>query len=172
MAAIAFNAIRKAHLRTAVGTLRQLLDTFASRQMRRAAAQAGRRNRKHAHVPPAGHPNTPAVPFEPLDSSIVSDAIPAFFIGRNESGFWVAREATGRAGGLFLLKGSALAFAQAQGGPAGCATIFPQQGFELDLANEGNPLAASLAPFLRLAILCRRRTEKLLGPARSKDQAP
>jgi len=38
--------------------------------------------------------------------------IPAFFIGRNKDGFWVAREVKGRIGGLFLLKNSALSFAR------------------------------------------------------------
>ena len=36
-----------------------------------------------------------AVPPAALDASIVSDAIPAFFIGRNKDGFWVARDAKG-----------------------------------------------------------------------------
>lgn len=28
--------------------------------------------------------------FQPLDASIVSKAIPAFFVGRNKYGFWVS----------------------------------------------------------------------------------
>jgi hypothetical protein len=36
--------------------------------------------------------------FLPLDPNIVSDAIAAFFIGRNKEGFWVARDENGRIG--------------------------------------------------------------------------
>ncbi len=39
--------------------------------------------------------------FMPLDPGIVSELIPAFFIGRNKEGFWVARDARGRIGGIF-----------------------------------------------------------------------
>ncbi|MGT2502023.1 hypothetical protein ACVOMS_16640 [Bradyrhizobium guangxiense] len=42
--------------------------------------------------------------LKPLDPDVVSAAIPAFFIGRNRAGLWVAREAKGRAGGLFLFE--------------------------------------------------------------------
>jgi hypothetical protein len=34
--------------------------------------------------------------FQTLDTGIVSDAIPAFFIGRNKEGFWVAVTPRGR----------------------------------------------------------------------------
>ena len=74
-----------------------------------------------------------------LDAGIVSDAIPAFFIGRNKDGFWVARNAKARIGGIFLLEASAVSFARAQAGPGGCATIFPIEKFELDLENNVNP---------------------------------
>ena len=53
-------------------------------------------------------PATFGVQFLPLDPGCVSDAIPAFFIGRNKDGFWVARDARGRIGGLFLSKSGAL----------------------------------------------------------------
>ncbi len=117
-----------------------------------------------------GEPETSPLRFEPLDPGIVSETIPAFFIGRNKGGFWVAREAKGRIGGLFLLKRSAIAFAHAQGGPAGCATIFPSERFELDLKNEGNPLAGPLAPLLRLATDF--ESGKLPGTPHSKSQSP
>jgi hypothetical protein len=81
-----------------------------------------------------------AGPPAALDAGIVSDAIPAFFIGRNKDGFWVARDTKGRIGGLFLLKNSAVTFARTQAGPGGCATIFPTERFELDLENDGNGL--------------------------------
>jgi hypothetical protein len=105
--------------------------------------------RKRVRLPLEDRAGMSAPPFGPLDPGIVSDAIPAFFIGRNQSGFWVARDARGQIGGLFVLKTSAIAFAHAQGGPVGCATIFPTEKFELDLDNAGNPLAEQLAPLLR-----------------------
>ena len=41
--------------------------------------------------------------FQPLDPGIVNEAIPAFFIGRNKEGFWVARDVKGQIGGIFVL---------------------------------------------------------------------
>jgi hypothetical protein len=95
--------------------------------------------------------------FQPLDPGIVNEAIPAFFIGRNKEGFWVARDVNGRIGGIFLLETSALAFARRNSEPAGCATIFPSERFELDLENNGNPLIGQFGPLMRLASRFRRR---------------
>jgi hypothetical protein len=81
-----------------------------------------------------------AAELKPLDPDVVSAAIPAFFIGRNRAGLWVAREVNGRAGGLFLFKSSAIDFANRQSAPAGCALVFPSETFELDIENRGNPL--------------------------------
>lgn len=78
--------------------------------------------------------------LKPLDPDIVSAAIPAFFIGHNRAGLWVAREANGRIGGLFLFKSSAIDFAGRQSRPARCALVFPAETFELDIENRGNPL--------------------------------
>jgi hypothetical protein len=83
--------------------------------------------------------------FQPLDRDIVSASIPAFFIGRNKAGFWVARESKGRVGGIFLFKSSAVEFARAESAPSQCALIFPTRPFELDIENRGNPLIARLA---------------------------
>jgi hypothetical protein len=88
--------------------------------------------------------------FRPLDPAIVNETIPAFFIGRNMEGFWVARDAKGQIGGIFLLKHSALSFAKRSSGPGGCATIFPSERIELDLENKGNPLARLLLSLIRL----------------------
>ncbi|WLB87604.1 hypothetical protein QIH91_33400 [Bradyrhizobium japonicum USDA 135] len=98
--------------------------------------------------------------LKPLDPDVVSAAIPAFFIGRNRAGLWVAREARGRVGGLFLFRSSALDFANRQSAPARCALVFPAETFELDVANQGNPLGALAARWLsgvkrRLARLAR-----------------
>ena len=95
--------------------------------------------------------------FRPLDGDILNEAIPAFFIGRNMEGFWIARDAKGQIGGIFLLESSALSFARKQTGPAGCATIFPSERFELDLENEGNPLVAQLGWLKRLAMRGQQR---------------
>src|ERR1700722_12209712 len=105
--------------------------------------------------PPA--PRTPQ--FRPLDPGIVNEAIPAFFIGRNQEGFWVARDVNGRIGGIFLLEDTAVSFARRQSGAAAGATIFPSDRFELDLENSGNPLVPRLGPLLRLW----RRIAPLIG---------
>lgn len=89
-----------------------------------------------SHRPPAKQATT----LRPLDPDVVSAAIPAFFIGRNSAGLWVAREANGRAGGLFLFKSSAMDFANRQSAPARCALVFPTEAFELDVENRGNIL--------------------------------
>ena len=86
--------------------------------------------------------------FQPLDPDIVSPSIPAFFIGRNRAGFWVARESKGRAGGIFLFKSSAMEFARSESAPSRCALIFPIEPFELDIENRGNLLIAWLAPVI------------------------
>lgn len=82
-------------------------------------------------------------------SRVLSEAIPLYFIVRNSNGFWVAREASGKTGGLFLLKQSALRFAKKNSESIGCATIFLAEAFELDVANRGNPLVAWLDKVFR-----------------------
>ena len=88
--------------------------------------------------------------FQPLDPGIVDASIPAFFVGRNRDGFWVARDARGENGGIFLFRSSAIAFARRASGSSGCATVFPSERFELDAKNQGNPLIGFLKPLLRL----------------------
>jgi hypothetical protein len=95
--------------------------------------------------------------FQPLDPSIVNEAIPAFFVGRNKEGFWVARDVKGRVGGIFLFRNSALSFARRHSRPAGCATIFPSERFELDLKNNGNRFVPYLQSLLRATMGPRRR---------------
>ena len=114
------------------------------------AFNAAHRNGERSSVLPA-ESLTVIAQFQPLDPDIVNEAIPAFFIGRNKEGFWVARDAKGRIGGIFLLENSALSFARRNSRPAGCATIFPSERFELDLENKGNPLAAQLGSLIHLA---------------------
>lgn len=101
-----------------------------------------------------------AAALKPLDPDIVSAALPAFFIGRNSAGLWVAREANGRVGGLFLFKSSAVDFANRQSAPAKCALVFPAEIFELDIENQGNPLVALGA---RLLAEMKRRLAQLFA---------
>ena len=102
-------------------------------------------------------PAAVSAPFQPLDPGIVNEAIPAFFIGRNKEGFWVARDVNGQIGGIFLLQSSALSFARRHSAPNGCATIYPSERFELDLENNGNRLVARFGSWMRLAIRLWRR---------------
>ena len=100
--------------------------------------------------PPASKAATSPPCFQPLDPGVINASIPAFFVGRNRDGFWFARDAKGENGGIFLFRSSALAFARRACRPAGCATIFPSERFELDVENQGNPLVEYLKPLLRL----------------------
>jgi hypothetical protein len=91
------------------------------------------------HEPPTGFAScTPAAPGSSRglpqrpDASVISAAIPLFYIGRNRKGLWVAREAEGRSGGLFLTRRAAVRFAKESCEPAGCATMFVSQPLELD----------------------------------------
>jgi hypothetical protein len=78
------------------------------------------------------------------DAGVLSKSIPLFFIGRNRNGLWIVREAEGRTGGVFLLKQSALHFAQRKSAPVGCATMFLAEPIELYTENLGNPLVRRL----------------------------
>jgi hypothetical protein len=131
---------------------------FSRREPEPITAASGAETGHFDVAPPAA--SAPAGSrFDPLDPGILNEAIPAFFIGRNNDGFWVARDAKGRIGGLFLLESSALSFAQSKSGPRGCATIFPTGRIELDLQNQGNPFATQLGWFKRIA----SRTQQRLG---------
>ncbi len=113
--------------------------------------------------PAPDQPATVATPFQPLDPDIVNAAIPAFFICRDEEGFWLVRDLKGQIGGVFLFENSALAFARRNSRQSGCATIFPSERFELDVKNQGNALIRYLPPFMRLATYCWQRTADLVG---------
>ena len=87
-------------------------------------AFAGSGHALHAgHRPVAASDVVIEFPRRP-DTSVISDTIPLFYVGRNRTGIWVVREAEGRSGGLFLLKRSALRFARRKSETAGCATMF------------------------------------------------
>ena len=101
--------------------------------------------------------------FQPLDPGIVNETIPAFFIGRNMEGFWVARDVKGQIGGIFLLETSAVSFAKRNSLPLGCATIFPSERIELDLENSGNPFVPQLGSLKRLAMHIRQPIAAFIG---------
>jgi hypothetical protein len=63
------------------------------------------------HKPPAAADRLFKFPARP-EIHILSESIPPFFIARNRVGLWIAREAEGRTGGVFLFKKSALRFAR------------------------------------------------------------
>ena len=136
---------------------------LSRRQALRRSTAATAPESERAAILPVEKPPAIAAQFRPLDAGIVSDAIPGFFIGRNREGFWVARDANGQIGGIFLLENSALSFARDNSHAAVCATIFPSETIELDLENRGNPLVARLGPLMRLAMRLRRRTAGFIG---------
>ena len=84
------------------------------------------------------------------DDTILSDAIPLFFIGRNPNGFWVAREAAGRCGGLFISRRSAVRFARKNSLVGGGATMAVKHRIELDLPNQGSRLAELIAALTKV----------------------
>ncbi len=92
------------------------------------------------------------------DLTVLSEAIPLFYIAQNQNGFWVAREAEGRCGGVFLLRRSAVRFAHRQSAPSGCATMFLNEVLELDTENEGSRL---VEPLRKTIDVLRRRLPHL-----------
>jgi hypothetical protein len=159
MAAITFNTPVRAKQLIA-RTFCAMRDSVARNAMPHAASEVERMRwaapQEDAQTA-ATTASSPDLTFAPLDPNIVSATIPAFFIGRNTQGFWVARERNGAIGGIFLLKSSALSFARSQGGEAGRATIFPASRFELDVRNDGNRLLNLAAPLMRKIMqLCRQ----------------
>src|SRR3982074_946910 len=121
------------------------------RQTPRRSTAASEQDGERSGILPPGEPATVTAQFQPLDPGIVNEAIPAFFIGRNKEGFWVARDAKGKTGGLFLFRNSALSFARHNTQPTRGATLFPSHRFELDLDNNGNALVPPLGSLRRLA---------------------
>jgi hypothetical protein len=135
---------------------------FPNQQAPRGSAIAAAQHSQLIGLTP-DQPAAAATPFQPLDPAILNATIPAFFIGRNNEGFWLARDVKGQTGGIFLFESSALSFARKNSGRSGCATIFPAERFELDVENQGNPLIAYLRPLMRLAIHGWRQMTALIG---------
>ena len=145
---------KQASLRIADGASHQCGSTARTQLSHRAdSARRQKRSRKPRSAPsviaPVESDAAAKLPQRP-DRNILSEAIPLFFIGQNRDGFWVARDADGRVGGIFLLKQSALKFADKNAPPVGCAKMFLSGRFELDIENKGNPLVARLGAAKRV----------------------
>jgi hypothetical protein len=147
---------------SAVVAMQLTYPDLSERQPPKGPAASIAQDFQHADPTP-GHPITVTTPFQPLDPDIVNAEIPAFFIGRNSEGFWLARDVKGQAGGIFLFESSALRFARSNSWPLGCATIFPSERFELDLENQGNPLITYLRPAMHVAVQGRKLSAALIG---------
>jgi hypothetical protein len=102
------------------------------------------------------------------DSTILSEAIPLFAIGRNKAGLWVARDCDGPVCAAFLSKTAAIRFAKSIKGPDS-ALMFVADGLELDrtspqAAHCPGPVATKIAKAIeaiRLRVRCfvRARTQ-------------
>ena len=136
---------------------------FSPRQSPGRSTAAVQQDSERSGILPADKPATVTAQFRPLDPGILNESIPAFFIGRNQEGFWVARDVNERIGGVFLLENSALSFARMHSGAAGCATVYLSERFELDLENAGNPLVVQLASLIGFARNPRERLGALIG---------
>jgi hypothetical protein len=86
------------------------------------------------------------------DLTVLSETIPLFYIGQSRHGFWLVREADGRSGGLFLFRRSAVRFAQKKSAPAGCAMMYLNEPFELDLENQGGRFIAAVAATMDVVV--------------------
>jgi hypothetical protein len=109
-----------------------------------------------------GHsrPQGSVVKFPPRSElAFLNETIPLFYIGQNRDGFWVARDADGRSGGVFCFKASAVRFARTKPAPAGCALMFMNEPFELDCTNEGGQVVEILTAAIAVA---RRRVPTLV----------
>jgi hypothetical protein len=106
------------------------------------------------HVAPA---------FQRPGPEVLNETIAVTFIGRNRDGFWVVRDVEAEFGGLFWRKQAALDFAKTNASPGGYAAVFPQDRFELDLENQGNPLIGGIGTVRRLLMRRIRRLTAVLG---------
>jgi hypothetical protein len=102
------------------------------------------------------------------DDTVLSDAIPLFFIGRNHNRFWVARDSTGRCGGLFLFRWSAARFARRNGLSGGGGTMLVEHPIELDLPNQGSKLAELMTALTNVVNRRAPGVAKLIGTAIAK----
>ena len=92
--------------------------------------------------------------------AFLNETIPLFYIGQNNDGCWVARDADGRSGGVFFFKASAVRFTRTKTAPGGCALMFLNAPLELDRDNEGSQVVAILTAAIAVA---RRRVPTLVS---------
>jgi hypothetical protein len=99
------------------------------------------------------------------DLSVLNETIPLFYIGQNNKGLWVVREAEGRSGGLFLFRRAAVRFAREQGEAAGCGLMFLNKPLELDIENDGGDIVKPLAAAMNAAKRRAPRLAEFVGTA-------
>lgn len=142
VAAVPLMARNAKHFDNSNPPLRGVCLLVRARQRRIGQSEPLAAGGKRSSFPQRPHPQT------------LSETIPLYFIARNKNGLWIAREAEGRIGGIFLLQRSALRFAKKTSAPGGCATMFLAQRLELDVPNRGAKVAAWLDAMVdRLASL-------------------
>jgi len=96
------------------------------------------------------------------DARILNEAIPLVAIGRNQAGFWVARDCDSSTGRAFVFKGSAIRFAKRMKGRSGCALMFVNDGLELEPADTGTSQFTSLASIARNLLVWKARLRRFV----------
>jgi hypothetical protein len=96
------------------------------------------------------------------DASILNEAIPLVAIGRNQAGFWVARDCDSSTGRAFIFKGSAIRFAKRIKGRSGCALMFVNEGLELELGDTGASQFTQLANIARNFLVWKARLRRFV----------
>jgi hypothetical protein len=104
------------------------------------------------------------------DPAVLNEAIPLFFVARNKSGFWIARDLKGQNGGIFLLKRSALCFARKKSEQAGCATMLLNEPHELDVKNQGGRFVIAVSVAMDAVVHCATSVVALISIMREVCQ--
>jgi hypothetical protein len=126
-----------------------LTSSTAAEGFRLAATRSAHNARPHEQKA-AGSGVVLKFPKRP-DLTVLSETIPLFYIARNNCGFWVAREADGGCGGVFVSRRAAIRFARHKSATAGCAMMFLTESLELDVENEGSRLVEPLTAIMDFA---------------------
>jgi hypothetical protein len=96
------------------------------------------------------------------DARILNEAIPLVAIGRNQAGFWVARDCDSSTGRAFVFKGSAIRFAKRMKGHSGCALMFVNDGLELESGDTGASQFTQLANIARNLLVWEARLRRFV----------
>jgi hypothetical protein len=96
------------------------------------------------------------------DARILNEAIPLVAIGRNQAGFWVARDCDSTTGRAFIFKGSAIRFAKRMKGQSGCALMFVNDGLELEPGDTGASQLPRLANIARNLLVWKARLRRFV----------